>query len=268
MRTVEDLPFVPTTWIARNALLRACRARSAAGACAPARSACRTARARAGASSACVEVPGTHVASSSSSRRSRASLSRSAWTTGGGRLGDEALVGELALGARDLRLAARRAARRARRCSASRSTASEASTSTVPPGTPTVATGSPPSADHSTRARRDDVLGHALVAAGLAAAPARALARRRADAVAPAAQLLHGRDRAAELRPRPPRRAAPSSGSGQRWAISSPPAPGHVGPDLLGDERDHRVRERERLAQHVQRERRPRRRCRRRRAAA
>ena len=48
-----------------------------------------------------LQAPG-HV--SASSARSRASLSRSAWTTAAGALADEALVGELALGAGDLGL--------------------------------------------------------------------------------------------------------------------------------------------------------------------
>ena len=58
-------------------------------------------------------VDGWAITAPRAPRAAAASLSRSACTTAGRRLGDEALVGELALRARDLALAARRAARRA-----------------------------------------------------------------------------------------------------------------------------------------------------------
>ena len=48
IRAVEDLPLVPTTWIDSKAPLADGPARSSAGACGPARTACRTARATAG----------------------------------------------------------------------------------------------------------------------------------------------------------------------------------------------------------------------------
>ena len=128
-----------------------CRARSAAAACARARTASRTARARAGAPrrprdanrSKLLQLPLEPV-----------ELLALGVHDGGRRLGDEALVGELALGARDLLLERRRGARaRARRRPRGRRV-SDSSTATLPPGTPTVAIGSPPSADHSTRASR------------------------------------------------------------------------------------------------------------------
>ena len=115
MRTVEDLPFVPTTWIARERAPAGCRARSAAGACAPARSASRTARARGGGPRRRSRRHGAVTQSSSSSCLQPLELRRARpRRRPRGRLGDEALVRELALGARDLLLAAVARSARAR----------------------------------------------------------------------------------------------------------------------------------------------------------
>ena len=79
-----------------------------------------------------------------------------------------------------------------------------------------------------------------------------ALAGLDAGAVAPGAQRLHGLDHVADralglgVAQRVLRRP------GMRPDASRPSVAGHVRPQLLGDERDHRVGERERLAQHVQ----------------
>ena len=117
MRTVEDLPFVPTTWIAPKALLRRAQHGHQPAHAVQAEPHAEQLERRAGSARRRSSVQ--RLARSqrpSSSACSRSSLSRSACTTAGGRLGHEALVGQLALGARDLglELGARRSARRAR----------------------------------------------------------------------------------------------------------------------------------------------------------
>ena len=262
MRTVELLPLVPTTWIERNACcglpstVSRRRMRSSPNFIPNSSSESRW-------SSALLERPAHPSASSSAC--SRASLSRSAWTTGGGAFVDEALVGELALGALDLTLEPRALGRGALRLGL---------------GVDRVG------GEHRHVAARDgdgrdrgravlgpldaaqarDRVGGALVALGLEPRLERAPGRG-ADAVAPRAQLLDRADRAGELG---------LGGLVDERLVGRRPRAGHqqvlaarqVRPDLLGHERDHRVGERERLAQHVQRDRARPRRCRPRTAAA
>ena len=98
-----------------------------------------------------------------------------------------------------------------------------------------------------------DGVGGALVALGLEPRLQRT-ARRGADAVAPARAAPGRRRSRGRARPRRPRRRA---------LVGRRPRPGHqqvlaageIAPDLLRHERDHGVRERERLAQDVQRDR-------------
>ena len=83
-------------------------------------------------------------------------------------------------------------------------------------------------------------------------APASTCARLHAGLVAPRAQRLHGLDHGGRSRPRPPRRAGSASARGDARRREQALRCRDVAPELLGDERDHRVRERERLAQHVE----------------
>ena len=207
MRTVELLPFVPTTWIAPN---RSCGEPSAVSS--------RRMRSR----------PKRMPNSSSPSRCS--SLARAAVPPalarrsgrGSQRVALLAQAGELvALGLRPPppapcatkpcvgELAARRASISAssqprRSLDPARGRAEvdgvgRQHARSLPPGTATVAAGSPPSGDHSQRAQPRDVRRRALVALGLE--PRGQHRRRRgADAVAPAAQRLHRGDRARDLR--------------------------------------------------------------------
>ena len=113
MRTVEDLPLVPTTWIDVEALLRAARAghqpAHAVQAEAHPEQLHRQQEAlgllRRPALGAQLPPAWPHASVASQRVELRAQpleLARWASTTGGGRLGHEALVGQLALGARDL----------------------------------------------------------------------------------------------------------------------------------------------------------------------
>ena len=155
----------------------------------------------------------------------------------------------------------------ARFASASVSTASEASTATLPPGTGTVATRRRAVLGPLDAREPRDRVGGALVALGLQPRLQRAARARRRRGRATRAAPGPRRSRA-RARPRRPRRAARRRAPATGRPSAGPSVPGQVGPDLLGHERDHRVGERERLAQHVQRDRARPRRCRRRRAAA
>ena len=213
IRTVELLPFVPTTWIAPEALLRASRARSAAGACARARSACRTARARAGAPRRARGARSLTSVLQLPLAAARACRARPA-TTASGALATKPWLASLP-SARAISLLEPRARSAARAlASASRSTASEASTATLPPGTPTVATGSPPFGATTRRARA------ARRARPCARSPRpRAAPGARAPGAAPTRSRqprssCTARDRARRPRPRRPRRRSASSGAG------------------------------------------------------
>ena len=197
----------------------ACRAPSSACACGRARTACRTARGRAGSSSAWRQV--SSPSSSQLPPRSRSSLSRSACDHLGGRLLDELLVGELALGALDLRceLPRRRASLPARRLLGVDGVGGEHLT--APPGTATVAA-------RRRRRRRDeleprqpgDLLARSRRSPRRRAAPARGGRAVAPDLVAVAAQR---RSRPRSARPTSPSASASISvavGSGQ----SAPPA--------------------------------------------
>ena len=98
-----------------------------------------------------------------------------------------------------------------------------------------------------------DVLGRrarspAPPAAPASTRPGRRAHARRASRAAPATAL----DRPLDLAPRPPRRrSAASALAAALRRRAGPSVAGQVGPDLLGDERDHRMGERERLGEHV-----------------
>ena len=96
------------------------------------------------------------------------------------------------------------------------------------------------------------VLGRRVVALRVEARGDR-LAGRGADAVPPRAQRLHGLDRARELLLGGgvgERVVGPRVAVGHQQAVAA----GDVAPDVLGHERDQRMGERERLRQHVHRE--------------
>ena len=165
--------------------------------------------------------PRSHAAheSSSSSCCSLLELVALGLDDGLGRLGDEALVGELALGALDLLAQRARRARRRARCSASRSTASDGSTSTDAAGHADgrdrlVAVGG----ELEAREPRD-VLGHALVAGRVqprrhARARRRAARRRATSRSACVASIARATSASAS------RSRSAASASGQRWPIS------------------------------------------------
>ena len=224
MRTVEDLPFVPTTWIDVKRALRASRAPSSAGASDPGRSASRTARARAG---------GSPLAPGSRARSQRLQLGRAAaracrarparrraapwprsprWPAcprrARSRHSISARCSRLAsLGRRRIERRRRPAPRRPRR------------------GSATEATGSPPSGASSRRASRATERDHVLVALGdqpgRQDGARRHLDARRASRAAPA----RPRSRARPAPRRPRRRQAGSRPTASRPA-SSPSAPG------------------------------------------
>ena len=202
---------------------RAGRASSSAGACGRARSACRTARARAGSARRPRAIQRAAAAhSASSSARSRSSFVALGLDDGRRRLRDEALVRELALAARAISASSSRAARRA--CARPRRGRRRRwrARSTAPPGIAIVAASAAPLARR--RARSARAARRARPSARSRRRSSRAgdaRAGRRADAVAPAAQRLHGVDRVAERalgvvvarRRRPPvRPAAPRAG--------------------------------------------------------
>ena len=150
-RTVEDLPLVPTTWTARK---RSCgepstvssrrmRSRPKRIPNSSSESRCSSARPRS---------QRAHE-SSSSSLLSLLQLVALGLDDGLGRLGDEALVGELALGARDL-LAALLGALGGAALLGLQVDGVGREHRTLPPGTPTVATGSSPLVENSKRASR------------------------------------------------------------------------------------------------------------------
>ena len=245
MRTVEDLPFVPTTWTAWK---RSCGEPSTVSSrrmrSSPKRMPNSSSESRC--SSARPSVPRASCAARPAPARRRVEL--------------------LALGLRRRRPAPwprspgwpacpRRARSRPRTRRPARARAGArprgrrrptASTATLPPGTPTVATGSPPfvartrSARAAPRARRRARSRRPPGARGTG------LPGVRADVLAPAAQRRRGLDRPLDLRldVRVAQRRV-----GRRPAVAHQQVlrAGQVGPDLLGDERDHRVRERERL---------------------
>ena len=183
------------------------------------------------------------------------------------RLGDEALRWPASSRRARSRRRASRAARSIRRAAAPRSTASDGSTAIAPPG-------------HGHRRGR-----LAAVRATTRSAPAARRAPRcarsprppAARAAPPRARRRCGR--ASRAAPAPRRSRAPTSASasgsisdssaaGQRVAHQQAVGAGDVRPDLLGDERDHRVRDRERLGEHAAARSARRPRCRRRRGAA
>ena len=197
-------------------------------------------------------APGRAHSPARSSRRP-ASLSRSASTTAAGALPTKPCVAELvAPRGRSPRPASPRRSS-IRRAAAPRSSASVASTAIDAArhrhgrrGLAALAasTRSAPAARRAPPCARSP---------RLRAAPAGQRAGSGADPVAPAAQRLHGGDRARDLRlglridqrlvgGRPGVRHQQSLGTRD------------MRPDLLGDERDHRMRDRERLGEHAERE--------------
>ena len=247
MRTVELLPLVPTTWIARSAPA-GCRARSSSRRMrsSPKRMPnssserrCSSARSR------------LQVTVSASSSRSRSSLSRSACTTAAGALATKRSLPSLpsarAISASSSRAAGRGAARLRLEVDGVGGEHRDRAAGDGDRGHRLAAVAAPLQAGEP-----GDVLGGGLVA-GRVEARGDGLAGRGADAVAPAAQLLHRLDHARQLLlgGRVAQRVVGLGvAAGHQQAVGA----GHVGPDLLRDERDQRVRERERLAQHVQRE--------------
>ena len=248
---------MPTTWIEREALLRRAERGHQPAHAVEAEAHAEQLERRAGsarrppASSAVAAA--ARVTAPPARRRSRSSLSRSACDDRRRRLRHEALVGslpsaraispsQLARGARALRAGRLGVDAPRRRAARPRRRGSRPSPRRSPP------LGGPSSrrASRATSARR------LVVAVGRQRAPGRAPGRD-AALVAPArARAGTAAISVADLAPRPPasRRAASACGVARRG--QQPLGAGHVGPDLLGHERDHRVRERQRLAQDVQ----------------
>ena len=138
------------------------------------------------------------------------------------------------------------------RASASRSTRSPARISTLPPG---IAHGRRRLARRSARSRRARRATSAADAVEAVDARGQDLAGLHAGLVAPGAQRLHGLDHGGDLglgRLVAQGRVGLAAAGQREQALGAR----DVVPQLLGDERDHRVRERERLAQHVQHRRR------------
>ena len=223
IRVVEDLPLVPTTWI-DSKRRSGCPSTSSGGACGPGRSASRTARAQ--------STAGARPRLRGSQRLqlgppARASFSRSASTTAARRLGDEARVGELALGALDLGSSSARALRAARSAAASR------------PPSPGGSPRRPRDRDRGDRLRRPcrrrprtrpgpaaRAARRLLVAVRPRAAPAR---RRRLARSAPSRQpRTPGWPRSrARAPPRPPDRCAAGLRAAAARRPAAPPRPGY-----------------------------------------
>ena len=224
------------------------RARSAAAASGPGRSACRTARGRAGSarrrrSSSGPPWPAAAITAPRAGAAGRPACRARPATTSGGALATKPCVGELGLGAVDLGLQPRallgalalelggvdaRAppARRRRRRPRRR------------PGRPTPAAPAAPARRASSA--KPSARATSRSPGAIPAASRHARTARTVSISSPTCRLGLGVE--AGRRATSPRRAC----------ASSPSVPGHVRPDLLGHERDHRVRERQRLAQHVE----------------